>query len=199
MLIDTSGSMHGAHVRVVEQGLHALAESLRTDPAELDTVVVSLISFDSSARQLVPLTRVARLSFPPLHACGTTALGEALKLLAQCISREAIAEPREGQRRDSKPLVFVMTDGMPMASWQAAADSLQRRFHALFIGCALGDAADVGLLRRMTRAVVSLSGTDDRSIAATFDWVAARAGVVAASIEAGQADGIKLPPLPPNP
>ncbi len=119
-LIDTSVSMHGTPVRAVEQVLHALAESLRTDPAALDTVVVSLISFDSLARQLVPLTRVARLSFPPLHACGTTALGEALKLLEQCISREVIAESREGQPRDSKPLVFVMTDGLSTDSWEAA-------------------------------------------------------------------------------
>jgi uncharacterized protein YegL len=93
---------------------------LRTDPAALDTVGVSLISFDSLAKQLVSLTRVARLSFPPLHACGTTALGEALKLLEQCISREVIVESREGQPRDSKPLVFVMTDGLPTDSWEAA-------------------------------------------------------------------------------
>jgi uncharacterized protein YegL len=67
------------------------------------------------------------------------------------------------------------------------------------IGCALGDAADVGLLGQMTRAVVFLSGTDDRSIAAIFEWVAASVKVVAASIEANRTKGIKLPPLPTNP
>jgi hypothetical protein len=188
-----------APVRAVEQGLRALAQSSRTDPAALDTVVVSLMSLDSSTRQLVPLLRVARPSLSS-SAClrhhGARRGAEAARTLHfsgghRGVERGAAARLEAARVYDDRRYA----DGLVAGCSGSVAAPVPR----VVVGCALSDAADVVLLRRMTRAVASLSGTEDRSIAATFEWVAARARVFGASIEAGQADGIKLPPLPPNP
>ena len=200
LVLDTSGSMDGAPINAVNQGLQVFQAALQSDPRALETVFVSLITFDSAARQLVPLTDVQSFSPPALQATGTTMFGEALKLLEQCISREVVANSTEGQKGDWKPLVFIMTDGQPTDAWEAAADALKRKGLGNIIGCAAGDAADENMLKRLTPTVVKLSDTNQQSIAAFFKWVTASAKVASASVGTANAaqQGIALPPPPPN-
>ena len=56
LLLDTSGSMHGEPIEAVKNGVQTLLTTLKQDPYALETAYVSVITFDSSARQAVPLT-----------------------------------------------------------------------------------------------------------------------------------------------
>ena len=88
LVLDTSGSMHGEAIEAVKNGMQILLSTLRQDPYALETAYLSIISFDSQARQLVPLTELAAFQAPDIQATGTTQLGEALSLLADKIEQE---------------------------------------------------------------------------------------------------------------
>ena len=64
ILIDTSGSMHGEPIEAVRNGLQVLISSLRQDPYALETAYISVITFSSSAKQLIPLTELMSFQIP---------------------------------------------------------------------------------------------------------------------------------------
>lgn len=88
LLVDTSGSMMGEAIEAVRNGLQMLVSALRQDPYALETAYLSVITFDSHAKQVTPLTELMSFQMPDIQASGVTAMGEALTLLADCINRQ---------------------------------------------------------------------------------------------------------------
>ena len=119
LLLDTSGSMNGEPIEAVRQGVKALLMELRSDPQALETAYLSVITFDSIARQVCPLTELMEFEEPELEASGITSLGAALRLLAECIEDE-VRKTGPNQKGDWKPLVFILTDGTPTDDVTAA-------------------------------------------------------------------------------
>ena len=76
MLLDTSGSMSGEAIEAVRMGIRSLLGDLQTDPQAMETVWLSVITFDSNARQVVPLTEIGSFTEPSIDATGGTAMGE---------------------------------------------------------------------------------------------------------------------------
>ncbi len=64
LLLDTSGSMLGEPIEAVKNGVEMLVSSLRQDPYALETAFLFMISFDTAAKQLMPLTEVAMFNPP---------------------------------------------------------------------------------------------------------------------------------------
>ena len=87
LLLDTSGSMTGEPIEAVKNGVQMMVHSLRQNPQAIETAFVSIITFDSEAKQLIPLTDLASFQTVDLKAAGTTALGAALSLLADKIGK----------------------------------------------------------------------------------------------------------------
>ena len=83
LLLDTSGSMSGEPIESVKNGMQVLISTLRQDPYALETAFLSIITFDTTARQIVPLTELSAFQMPDINATGVTALGDALSLLDQ--------------------------------------------------------------------------------------------------------------------
>lgn len=199
LLVDTSGSMHGEAIEAVRNGLHTLVQTLRQDPYALETAYLSVISFDSEARQLAPLAELMSFQEPDLQASGTTALGGALQLLADCVEREVVKGSAE-VKGDWKPVVFLLTDGMPTDDLRRGLDALKRIKTGVFIACAAGSSADTNTLKKITETVVSLDTADSTSIKSFFKWVSASISVSSQKIENGkEVMGIsELPPPPPE-
>lgn len=195
LLIDCSGSMMGEPIEACRQGLKQLVSSLQTDPQALETVWLSVITFGSDAKQDVPLTSIDQFQEPSLQIMGTTSLGKALTLLLDCIDRE-VQKTTADQKGDWKPLVFLMTDGMPTDSWQGAADNVKKRRPGNIIACAAGAQADDSVLKRITEIVVRLQDTSADSLMAFLQWVTASVTTTSQSVQQ-QGDGeINLPALP---
>jgi uncharacterized protein YegL len=75
LLLDTSGSMSGEPIEAVKNGVQVLVSTLRQDPYALETACISVITFESNAQQLVPLTDLSSFQQPSLSAGGGTSLG----------------------------------------------------------------------------------------------------------------------------
>lgn len=198
ILVDTSGSMHGEPIEAVRNGLQVLISSLRQDPYALETAYISVITFSSTAEQLIPLTELMNFQMPEIKASGTTALGGALTLLAECVKKEVQMGNAE-QKGDWKPVVFLLTDGAPTDDVSRGINSLQTIKTGTFVACAAGPSVDTSTLKRITETVVSLDTADANSIKAFFKWVSSSISVSSQKIEQGGKEVAGLDELPPPP
>ncbi|OTG92797.1 vWA domain-containing protein [Acinetobacter sp. ANC 3832] len=198
LLLDTSGSMHGEPIEAVKNGVEILISSLRQDPYALETAYLAIISFDTTARQLMPLTEISMFQPPQLQATGTTQLGDALALLATKIDQE-VQKTTPDARGDWKPLVFIMTDGAPTDDWKIGFEKLKQVKTGMIIACAAGHNADTTILKQITEVVVELATADSNAIKAFFKWVSASISVGSQKVDAGQKEVIGLNDLPPPP
>jgi len=198
LLLDCSGSMAGEPIEAVRQGIKALLSDLRSDPQALETAYLSAITFSSGAQQVAPLTELMQFNEPNLDASGSTALGEALKLLEQAMDRE-VRKSTASQKGDWKPLVFLMTDGQPTDSWELIADRVKSRKLGNIIACAAGPGSDANLLKRVTEIVIKLDNLQPDTMKAFFRWVSSSIKTTSASVAQVAADGpVNLPPPPPQ-
>lgn len=172
LLLDTSGSMYGEPIEAVKNGVQVLVSTLRQDPYALETAYLSIITFDSDARQVAPLTELASFQQPNLEANGGTALGEALGLLAQKVDAEVTKTTAE-KKGDWKPLVFLMTDGEPTDDIKQGLAEFKKRKFGMVVACAAGQNANTGILKQITENVVQLDTADSTTIKSFFKWVSA--------------------------
>ena len=198
LLLDTSGSMTGEPIEAVKNGVQMMVHSLRQNPQAIETAFVSIITFDSEAKQLIPLTDLASFQMVDLKAAGTTALGAALSLLADKLENEVTKTTLE-QKGDWKPIVFIMTDGVPTDDWQAGFQKLKTVKKGLIVGCAAGNNADDKVLKEIADQVVRLSNTDADSISKFFQWVSASIATTSTKVEETGIDLTKKDQLPPPP
>ena len=91
ILADCSGSMNGAPIESVKSGIRALHSELMGDPSAVESAYLSVITFDSNAQQIVPLTEITQFNPPEIQA-GGTAFGARFRfwkkpLIARCARR----------------------------------------------------------------------------------------------------------------
>ena len=198
LLLDTSGSMSGEPIEAVKNGVQIMISSLRQNPQAIETAFLSVITFDSTAQQIIPLTDLASFQMVDIKATGVTALGEALKLVAHKIETEVQKTTTE-QKGDWKPLVFIMTDGIPTDDWQSGMNEFKKSKVAFTVACAAGSRADAKILKQITDNVVSLDTADSASIGKFFQWVTASIGVSSTKVEDSGKEVTGLDELPPPP
>ena len=198
LLLDCSGSMYGEPIEAVKNGVQVLISTLRQDPYALETAYLSIITFDSSAQQLTPLTELASFQQPNIQASGCTALGEALSLLAQKADQEVTKTTPE-QKGDWKPLVFIMTDGEPTDDLNKGIADFKKGKWGMVVACAAGAGANTDTLKKITECVVSLDTADSATIKAFFKWVSASVSSGSMKVEETGAEATTLSELPPPP
>lgn len=198
LVLDTSGSMIGEPIEAVKNGVQVLVSGLRQDPQALETAYLSVITFDSEAKQAVALTELAMFQQPNISASGTTAMGAALSLLADCITKE-VAKSTADVKGDWKPLVFIMTDGVPTDDWKVGMDRLRQVKTGAVVACAAGSNVDTSILKQITQSVVQLDTADSNAIKAFFKWVSASISVGSQRVDQGAKEVTGLSDLPPPP
>ena len=198
LLLDCSGSMYGEPIEAVKNGVQVLVSTLRQDPYALETAYLSIITFDSSAQQVSPLTELSAFQQPNIQASGCTALGEALALLAQKADQEVTKTTAE-QKGDWKPLVFIMTDGEPTDDLNKGLVEFKKRKWGMVVACAAGAGANTDTLKKITECVVSLDTADSATIKAFFKWVSASVSSGSMKVEETGAEATTLSELPPPP
>lgn len=195
LLLDCSGSMTGEPIEAVRQGIKALLSELKSDPQALETAYLSVITFNSSANQVVPLTELMQFTEPTINAGGATALGEALRVLTDCINSE-VRKSTETQKGDWKPLLFILTDGAPTDNWENALDGLKAAKPGNIIACAAGAGANTECLKKITPNVLIMNNLSAGDMAQFFAWVSSSIKVSSKSIDAAPGQAIELPPPP---
>ncbi len=200
LLLDTSGSMYGEPIEAVKNGVQVLISTLRQDPYALETAFLSIITFNSSAQQIIPLTELSTFQQPNIDANGCTALGEALALLATKVDAEVTKTTPE-VKGDWKPLVFIMTDGEPTDDLNKGLAEFKKRKFGMVVACAAGQGANTDTLKKITECVVQLDTADSATIKSFFKWVSASVSAGSMKVEdtGKEVSGMsELPPPPPE-
>lgn len=198
LLLDTSGSMYGEPIEAVKNGVQTLVSTLRSDPYALETAYISVITFDSRAQQVTPLTELSNFKLPNIEANGCTALGEALALLAQKIDTE-VTKTVADTKGDWRPLIFIMTDGEPTDNLSQGLAEFKKRKCGMVVACAAGQGANTNVLKQITENVVQLDTADHATIKAFFKWVSASISTSSKSIEDKACEATTMSELPPPP
>lgn len=179
ILLDTSGSMRGEPIEAVKTGLQSLLSSLRKDPYALETVFLSLISFDREAKILVPLTELESFVLPPIHVpeSAPTNMGQALEVLCDCYRSEVILSTSQ-QKGDWLPILVLMTDGSPSDTqlYHQMAQRMKNYKFAQIICCAAGPKAKPEPLKLITKDIYSLDTMDSNMFAKFWAWVSTAVG-----------------------
>jgi uncharacterized protein YegL len=197
LLLDTSGSMRGEPIESVNVGLRSMLSSLRQNPYALESVYLSIVTFDSTVQQVLPLTALPELQLPEIVCpnSGATFLGEALEFILIRLEQDLIKASAE-QQGDWRPLLFIMTDGKPSdtLAYEEAIPRVKAANFAAVIACAAGPKSVPDQLKELTHQVVSLDTMDANSFASFFQWVSA---AVTGGAQGG-ANTAQLPPPPPE-
>ncbi len=199
LLLDSSGSMKGEPAESVKVGLQAMISYLRQDPFALESVWLSVISFDRDVKVLVPLTPIDTFQVPEIVTpdSGPTHLGAALEVLCSQIRSEIIKTSND-IKGDWKPLLFIMTDGSPsdVKRFRDTIPEIKKIGFGSIIACAAGANAKEEILRELADQVVSLDTTDAATFSQYFKWVSASVSMGNKSM--GTNSTVLLPPPPPE-
>ena len=199
LVLDVSGSMTGDPIEAVRNGMQVLVSSLRQNPQALETAYLSVITFGTTARELIPLTELATFQIPTISIDGSTAMGAALKLVADKINTDVKKSTAE-VKGDWKPMVFIMTDGGATDNIQVGLTEFKNCKTGIVVACAAGSGADQKTLKQITENVIALDTADTASITAFFKWVSGSIAIGSQAVGNGKEVGglSQLPPPPPE-
>ncbi len=174
ILIDTSGSMRGEPIESVKVGLETMLSTLRSNPYALETVWLSIITYDREVKQLLPLTELSNVRIPEITVpeSGPTHTGLALKYLCESVDREVRRTTRE-QKGDWMTLMFLMTDGKPsdIQLYNEMIPEVKRRHFGTMAAFAAGMNARTEPLRKLTDNTFRLDTADSAAFSQLFKWV----------------------------
>lgn len=198
LLIDVSGSMMGDPIEAVRNGMQVLHSALRKDPYALESAYISVITFSNDVDQVVPLTEVASFQIPAIEAGGGTAMGEALRVVTNAAQNEVKKSSAE-EKGDWKPLVFILTDGVPTDDLQKGLAVFRQYKWGIVVACDAGNGVGISDLKQITENVVSLDMTDSSSIQAYFKWVSSSISSSSQKVENTSENSNDINELPPPP
>jgi uncharacterized protein YegL len=197
LILDTSGSMLGEPIAAVNNGLKVLVAALMQDPHALESVHISIITFDRQAKVVLPLTPIDGIVLPEISTpeSGPTHLGDALSVL-ETQFRQDVRRSDENSRGDWAPFALVMTDGKASdrQTFEQMATKIKTLGFGSIIGCLAGPDANQDDLKRFCDPVVSLDTLDNQSFSSLFKWVST--AIAGKNRSLGAAEDIALPPPP---
>ncbi|MCJ7933076.1 MAG: VWA domain-containing protein [Chryseobacterium sp.] len=196
-LLDTSGSMNGEPIQALNNGFNGLISMLRADPQAMDSLHLSVITFDREVRNTIPLIDLARF-YPTEITCpdsGPTHTGAALEMVAALIQRDRVKGTAD-TKGDWQPLLFIFTDGKPsdIQKYRQMIPVIKGLDLGAIVGCAAGPKADEDFLKELTDHVVKLDTTDAITLSSFFKWVSSSITQGGQSQSTGE--NITLPPPP---
>lgn len=196
-LLDTSGSMNGEPIQALNNALSSMINSLRSDPQAIDSLWLSMITFDREVKEIVPLTDLASFQLPEITCppSGPTHTGQALEVLHSKVMVE-VQKGTPTQKGDWKPLMFLFTDGKPndLQLYREMIPKVKALNFGAIVCCAAGSPANDAILKELTEDVLHLDNTDNGTLRQFFKWVSDT--IEQGNKTQGTGEKVTLPPPP---
>ena len=196
-LLDTSGSMRGEPIQALNNALSGMVNTLRSDAQALDSLWISIITYDREIKEIAPLTELVSFQLPEITCpqSGPTNTGAGLEYVIQQVKKDVI-KGSSTQKGDWKPLLFVFTDGKPsdMPLYREKITEIKNLNFGAVVGCAAGPKADDIILKELTDNVVHLDSADSSTLKQFFKWVSET--IEQGNKSQGTGESVTLPPPP---
>lgn len=200
LVLDTSGSMSGAPINELSEGVRLFYDAVRSDETALYSAEISVVTFGGTVSRKVDFNTLEHQSeTPEFYANGGTPMGEAMNMALDML------EQRKSEYKASgvdyyQPWIVLMTDGRPNGdsselsrAIQRTCDMVNERKLTVFpIG--IGEEADMDVLARFSpkRPPLKLQGLNFREF---FAWLSKSVSKVSQSTPGDKiqldVDGIK--------
>lgn len=202
LLLDISGSMNGAPIEELNQGLIEFGNALQEDSMALGRADVCVISFNSSVQTEMSFRPASQYEAPVLSASGLTSMNQGIDAALDAI------ESRKAHYRSQgisyyRPWLFLLTDGAPTDNERenAAKKRLQEAIRSkkvVYMPMGIGEYADTVKLQsyypQEAGAKTVLKASKEKFKEA-FVWLSSSIGVVSKS-DPNVSQEIQLPPTP---
>jgi len=190
LLVDVSGSMAGAPIAELNEGLRTFRNELDSDDLALKRVEIAMVQFG-------PLTRhdfegASSWAPPHLTAQGDTPMGAAIN-----DGLDMLRARKDEYRRNGiayyRPWIFLITDGAPTDAWQSAAHRIHegeaaKEFSFFAVGVQNADMGKLAQISPPTRSPLHLKGLAFREL---FRWLSESMKSVSRS---QPGDAVPIPP-----
>lgn len=196
LLLDTSHSMsQDGRIEALNQGLAAFVADVRGDATAALRVEAAVVTFGSKPEIVHDFATLDDFQPPRLEPRGTTAMGAAIATGLDRLE-ERKRQYKAGGVLYYRPWVFLITDGAPTDSWQAAADRVRageadRKFLFFAVGVEGADFKTLARISPEARMPVKLKGLNFREL---FQWLSASVKAVSTS-DVSTGDEIPLAPV----
>lgn len=197
-LLDTSGSMNGEPIQALNNALSGMINTLRADAQALDSLWISIITFDREVKEIMPLTELVNFQLSEITCpqSGPRHTGKAMEVLYEKVANE-VRKGSPTQKGDWKPLLFLFTKGSPndSAVFEEMIPKIKSLNFGVIVSCAAGYIKDDKLLKKLTDTVVHLDTADSTTLKQFFKWVSDT--IEQGNKSMGVADNVTLP-VPPG-
>ena len=189
--------MYGEPIEALNNALNGMINTLRTDPQALDSLWVSIITFNREVEDLVSLTDLASFQLPEIQCpkSGPTHTGKALEVAFEKIKSEVVKGSKT-KKGDWRPLLFLFTDGKPsdLLLYRSMVPKIKSLNFGAIVCCAAGGQSNTEILKELTNDVVQLDSTDPEMLRQFFKWVSETIEIGNKSV--GTTEAVALPPPP---
>lgn len=197
ILIETAGGMRGERIQAVTNGLEVMVSSLRQNPFALESVYISLITFNKDAKTITPLTSLDAIQIPdisiPISSPPHT--GQALEYLCDQVDKDLIKNNGD-EKGDWRPLLFILTRGVPAdkQKYHNVISLVKNKNFATIVACSAGSTKSESELKLLTEHIVHLETADKNTLSSFFNWVSSSIGV--GNLSSSSNSSVNLPPPP---
>jgi uncharacterized protein YegL len=176
LCLDTSGSMEGAPINELNEGVRIFYDAIREDETAMFSAEICIITFGEIHKLIQDFTNIDyHTVIPTLNADGGTPMGEAVNLALDCL------DSRKQKYKDAgvdyyQPWLVLMTDGEPNgreSDFERAVHRTrelveQKKLTVFPIG--IGRGADMNTLSKFSpkRSPLRLKGTNFKHF---FNWL----------------------------
>lgn len=150
LLLDVSGSMHGAKIQNLNEAVKDMLETFRDTENNETEIHVAIITFGAEVKLHQALASAGNIQWHNLSASGGTPLGTALKM-----AKAMIEDKRVVPSRAYRPTVVLVSDGRPGDSWKQPLEDFigeGRSSKCDRMAMAIGADADEGVLSKFIEA-----------------------------------------------
>jgi len=147
ILADTSGSMSvDGKISALNEAIQNMVSTFKQESARQAEVQVGLITFGGDQAEIhLPLARAVDIeAIQTLKAGGRTPMGQAFELATQVLENKELITSR-----DYRPVVILLSDGIPTDDWKSGLDMLRnsdRAQKASRFAMAIGEEAHIDVL-----------------------------------------------------
>jgi uncharacterized protein YegL len=176
LLLDTSGSMQGAPIDALNEGLKAFRDEIVQDPLASRRVEVAVVTFNNEVSVVEDFITADAFQPPTLSAAGQTHMGNGINRALDLLQQRK-ARYRANGVTYYRPWVFLITDGEPQGEPPDAIETASQRVRAeedakrvAFFAVGVEGANMERLGEIAVRAPIKLQGLNFRDM---FIWLSA--------------------------